>query len=315
MEHTLIQAKGTPKDFFLWAGAMVALYVSVYSLITLLFTYIDYAFPDPLQTFYGDPYSGTIRFAMSSLIVLFPLYVFLMQVIRKESIADPSRLTIWVRRWALYLTLFIAGASIAIDLIVLLNTFFGGELTSRFIYKVVVVFLLAGAFFLHFFADLRGYWFSNPSRSKMVAGGATVLVLASVVSGFFIIGSPASARLYTADDLKTQDLSSIQWQVVNFWQAKQKLPVSLAEVADPISGYMIPVDKQTGAPYKYEAVNATTFKLCAVFNKSSRGNSASVTVPTKFGMEDSNWQHGEGEQCFTRTIDPQRYPPNTPSRI
>lgn len=315
MENTSLQAKATPKDFFLWAGAMVALYVSVYSLITLLFSYIDFAFPDPLTTYYGDPYSGTIRFAMASLIVLFPTYVILMQVIRKGSIADPSRLVVWVRRWALYLTLFVAGASIAIDLIVLLNTFLGGEITSRFVLKVAVAFLLAGAFFLHFFADLRGYWSTFPARSRMVAVGATILVFASVVSGFFIIGSPTSARLYIADDLKVQDLTSIQWQVVNFWQAKQKLPVALSEIADPISGFVVPTDKQTGASYKYEVVGAISFKLCATFNKESRVTPGAVAVPVKPVGSEDNWQHASGEQCFTRTIDPQRYPPNTPTKI
>lgn len=311
MEHTTMQAKATPKDFFLWAGAMLALYVSVFSLITLLFQYIDYAFPDAVSsyTYYGDPYSGAIRFAMSSLIVLFPTYVILMQIIRREAQADPSRLTVWVRRWALYLALFIAGASMVGDLVVLLNTFLGGEITSRFVLKVAVIFLIAGGFFLHFLADLKGYWFENPSRSKMVAYGAVVLVLASVVGGFFIIGSPTTARLYNADQLKVQDLNSIQWQVVNFWQTKQKLPSTLADVADPISGFSVPVDRQTGASYKYEATGPTTFKLCAIFNLPSRDNKgASSMVERPVGVEGDNWQHGEGEQCFTRTIDPERYP-------
>ena len=310
MEHTQTQVKATPKDFFLWSGAMISLYVSVFSLVTLLFSYIDYAFPDPLVTYYGDPYSGTIRFAMASLIVLFPTYVLLMQVIRKGSTTDPTRLAVWVRRWALYFTLFVAGASIAVDLIALLNTFLGGEVTSRFILKVCIVFLLAGAFFLHFFADLKEYWFQNPLRSKMVAWGATLLVFAVIVSGFFIIGSPASARLYTADDLKVQDLTSIQWQVVNFWQAKQKLPANLSEVADPISGFVVPTDKQTGNSYTYEVVSPTSFSLCAVFNKDSRPTSGAMPAPPRPAGSEDTWQHTSGKQCFTRTIDPQRYPPN-----
>ena len=310
MDHTQIQAKATPKDFFLWAGAMIALYVSVFSLVTLLFTYIDYAFPDPLTTYYGDPYSGTIRFSMASLIVLFPAYILLMQFIRRDAVADPTRLSIWVRRWALYLALFVAGASIAIDLITLLNTFLGGEITSRFVLKVVVVFLVAAGFFMHFLADLKGYWFANPMRVKMVAVGAAVAVLATVVAGFFIIGSPTSARMYTADDLKVQDLTSIQWQVVNFWQAKQKLPTNLSEVADPISGFVVPVDKQTGSSYVYEVVSPTSFSLCAVFNKESRATSGTTPTPVRPAGSEDNWQHLSGKQCFTRTIDPQRYPPN-----
>ena len=54
--------KVTPKDFFLWAGAMVSLYVSVFSFISLIFDYINYTFPDPLQYFPTNPYSGSISY-------------------------------------------------------------------------------------------------------------------------------------------------------------------------------------------------------------------------------------------------------------
>lgn len=306
------QAKATPKDFFLWAGAMVALYVSVFSLVTLLFQYINYAFPDNLEVFYGDPYSGTIRFSMASLIVLFPTYVLLMQLIRKATETDPSRAHVWVRRWALYLALFVAGASLAGDLIALINTFLSGEITTRFLLKVLVVFLVAGAFLLHFLADLRGYWQKNPTYLRFVAAGACVLAFAAVASGFAIIGSPMTARAYAADELKVQDLTSIQWQIVSYYQAKQKLPENLSEVADPISGFVVPKDKETGASYGYEVVNPTTFKLCATFNKESRNRAPGVSEAPKVILgPDENWQHSAGNQCFTRTIDPQRYPPFT----
>lgn len=62
----------TPKDFFLWAGAMLSLYISVFTFVSLLFSYIDYAFPDPLE-YYIDPYSSGMRASIAALIVLFPL--------------------------------------------------------------------------------------------------------------------------------------------------------------------------------------------------------------------------------------------------
>ena len=122
------KAKATPKDFFLWAGAMAALYGAVIAFIGLLFDYINYALPDALAYYYGgNPYQGSVAYEMASLIVLAPLCLILMRVIRREIARDPSRNEIWVRRWALFLTLFVAGATIAIDLIVLLTTFFRGE--------------------------------------------------------------------------------------------------------------------------------------------------------------------------------------------
>jgi len=141
--------KVTPKDFFLWAGAMVALYGSVIALIALLFEYIDRTYPDSLEH-YVDPYSGGIRFAMASLIVLVPVTIVLMRFIRNDIARAAEKAELWVRRWALVFTVFIAGAMVVGDLIALINTFLGGDLTTRFILKILVVLFVAGGGFLHF---------------------------------------------------------------------------------------------------------------------------------------------------------------------
>lgn len=304
--------KVTPKDFFLWLGAMAALYGSVISLITLLFQYIDYAFPDPLQYYYVEPYSSGIRFAMASLMVLVPLALVLMRLLRSDMAAMPEKKDLWVRRWALVLTVFIGGAVIVGDLITLINYFLGGDLTTRFLLKVVVVLGVAGAVFLHFLADIRGYWVQEPGRAKMVGYAAGVLVLASIISGFFIMGSPSQVRLYRFDDQKVSDLQNIQWQIVNFWQQKEQLPVSLDELVDPISGWMYPRDPQTETIYRYEKTGNLTFRLCATFNADSLMSDRTPNValtPYVNGVETDNWLHKTGETCFDRTIDPERYPP------
>ncbi len=313
--------KVTPKDFFLWAGAMVSLYGSVVALITLLFQYINYAYPDMLTNayFYADPYNGSIRFSMSALIVLTPIFLVLMRLIRSSIKADPSRADIWVRRWFLYLTLFVAGITMAVDLIVLVNYFLNGDVTMRFVLKVLVVLLIAGAGFLHFLADLRGYWVANPARANMVGYGALLVVVVSIVGGFFIIGTPGTARLARFDEQKVNDLSSIQYQVVYYYQQKEELPQNLSQLTDPISGYVAPKDAQSGQDYGYRVTGPLSFEVCATFNSATRGTDASYADPNigrHVGGE--TWVHGAGQTCFERTIDPERYPPTEkpiPARI
>src|ERR1043166_5888529 len=177
--------KVTPKDFFLWAMAMISLYWSIFAIIALLFAYIDHAFPDALVG-YVDPYSSSMRFAMASLIVFFPLYLFLMRVIRKDITRDPSRNELWVRRWLIVLTIFIAGLTVAGDLVTLINYFLGGDLTTRFVLKVAVVLLIAAGVLMHFTADMWGYWREYPERARMVGWGAAAVILATIIAGFFI---------------------------------------------------------------------------------------------------------------------------------
>ncbi len=311
--------KVTPKDFFLWAGAMISLYWSIFALVALLFKYIDYVFPDALN-FYVDPYSSSIRFSMASLIVFLPLYLYLMRVIRKDIARDETRNEIWVRRWLIVLTIFVAGLTLAGNLVTLINYFLGGEITMRFVLKVAVVFLVSAGVLMHFIADIRGYWKEFPEKARMVGWGAGALVLVTIVAGFFIMGTPGQVRLYRFDDQKIQDLQNIQYQITNFYQQKEKLPSSLSELNDPLSGNTVPMDPQSGSVYTYEKTSELSFKLCANFNAMTQTNSATARpVPINpsiapIGMGEEQWSHTEGEQCFQRTIDPERYPPYTKNR-
>ena len=306
--------KTTPKDFFLWIGTIVALYVSAVSLLTLLFEYIDVYFQDPLQTYY-DPYSGAIRFAIASLIIIFPLYLYLTRVINQEIRQSPEKKEVGVRKWLIYLTLFIAGITVIVDLIVLIHTFLGGEeLTLGFILKVLSVLVVIGGVFFYYLYDLRGMWEQSKSVSQMIGVVVSALVLVAVVSGFFIIGSPQTQRLIRFDQQKIQDLSNIQWQIVNFYQQKERLPQTLAELEDPLIGFILPKDPQTKDAYEYELAGNLTFNLCADFNKESRGYGTQTLKPVpleslaRFGIEDENWTHKAGRECFERTIDPDKFP-------
>ncbi|MBI5456607.1 hypothetical protein HY969_02605 [Candidatus Kaiserbacteria bacterium] len=304
-----MQPKVTPKDFFLWAGAMVALYGSVISFITLLFQYINYAYPDPLTYYYSDPFSGSMRFAMATLIVLVPVTLLLMRYIRSDIARTPEKNDLWIRRWALVLTVFIAGAAVIGDLIALINSFLGGDLTTPFLLKVVVLLLVAGAAFLHFLADLRGYWTANRGSAQMVGYGAGAAVLLTIIAGFFIMGTPGDVRLMRYDTQKISDLQNIQWQVVNYWQQKESLPASLGQLEDPISGWKAPIDPQNEQAYTYQKTGDMSFKLCATFNFEVTEETKGMQVAyPEYGTSADNWLHGQGEHCFDRTIDPDLYP-------
>ena len=314
--------KVTPKDFFLWAGVMVSLYGGVVAYITLVFDYINHAFPNPVtNAYYPGAYSASISYESATLIVLTPVLLVLMRLIRRSIAEDPSRREIWIRRWVLFLTLFLAGATLVVDLIVLVNTYLQGEdLTAGFLLKVLAVFLIVGLGFLHFLADLRGYWEREPARARMVNLAVGFLVLATIVAGFFIIGTPQDIRKQKQDAIRVQDLQNIQWQIVNYWQQKEKLPASLSDVNDPISNNIVPVDPQTKEPYEYETTGVLSFKLCGTF--AGKGNSmknvsfARPAAPMSVGGKElpDNWQHDVGRTCYDRTIDPERYLPYSKTR-
>ncbi|MDB5189115.1 MAG: hypothetical protein JWL82_72 [Parcubacteria group bacterium] len=305
-------AKTTPKDFFLWLGAVIALYGSISSFIALKFSYINYLFPDALAS-YGDPYGGAVRFSMAALVVLVPTTIVLMFLLRKIIINEPAKATLWVRRWALGLTIFIATLTILIDLVTLINTFLGGEISVRFGLKVLVVLVVALFIFFHTLADMKGYWIRHGGRARIMAGVIAAIVALSIIAGFFIIGTPGHVRMLRFDDQKVSDLQNIQYQALNYYQQKGALPTGIDALNDPLSNFIAPSDPQTNAPYTYETTGSLSFKLCANFNADSvdtkgRGSTNSVSYPSPAGGASDNWQHGKGMTCFDRTIDPALYP-------
>lgn len=300
----------------MWAGAMASLYAGVFAFISLIFDYINTVFPNPVDSYnYYDPYLQSMSYETATLIVVTPIFMLLMRMLRNDMQEDESRADSWVRRWALFLTLFISAATIVIDLIVLLTSFLQGEeMTTGFLLKVLTVLLVVGAGFLHFLADLRGYWQTHPANARVLNWAVGILVVITIGSGFMIVGTPQELRDRKQDAVRVQDLQNIQWQVVNYWQQKEALPTTLDQLKDPISGAVIPLDPKTGEPYTYQRVGAMAFKLCATFNTESTQPNPSYAVPKEVNGLDENWQHATGEVCFDRTIDPERYPPYPKTR-
>lgn len=305
MEQTHSYPRTTPKDFFLHLGSIVGLYVTAVSLLTLLFQLINTLFPDAASYNYGYSYTAGIRNAIAALIIAFPLYLYLMSLVNKEMRTRPETAELPIRKWLTYFTLFIAGVTVAIDLIVVINAFLAGELTARFLLKVLSVLVVTGIVFGYYTFDLRREKTANNPRVKQSAIGASVLVAAAIIGSFFVIGSPFAARLERLDDRRVSDLQNIQWQIINYWQQKEELPETLNELADPISGFTIPRDPETEEAYGYRKIDTLTFELCATFGTETPDDSIQKLMGTE------NWQHEEGRHCFTRPIDPELYPPRS----
>lgn len=143
---------------FLHLLAMGALYFSAGSFIALVFQLINLQFPDPLEqaNYYRPEYAySSMRFAISSLIIIFPVYLFTTRYLNKIYQTAPEVAGMRTRRWLTYLTLFIAALIIIGDLVSLVNALLGGELTVRFILKVLTVFFVAGSVFYYYFYDLK----------------------------------------------------------------------------------------------------------------------------------------------------------------
>ena len=300
----------TAKDFFLHSAILVTLYMSVVSVITLLVQTINAAFPDVLEQSYYYSYQGYssgMRFAVASLIIVFPVFILLSWWNHRQIARAPELRDLSIRKWFNYLTLFLAGATIVGDLIAFLNTFLGGEISLRFILKVLAVLVVSGFVFLYHLYELRGQ-VADKNTYRLFRVLSILVVLGAIIWSFVVIGSPATVRAYRLDETRVANLSDIQWQIVNYWQTKRALPTKLSDLEDSISGYGVPVDPETKSSYEYRSLAPLKFELCATFTMPSRSGSMAIEKYPPVSGTTESWEHPTGKYCFERTIDPERYP-------
>src|SRR3989344_9550441 len=164
--------KNLPRDVFLYLLSIITLIASAISFGILVFQYINIYFPDIINNYYvsASSYFSTIRQSLATLIVIFPVYVWVSRFLKKDIDENPEKRELKIRKWLLYLTVFVAALVIIGDLVTLINTFLNGELTMRFILKVLTIFFVAGSVFSHYYFELR----ELKAKSKKGVDGTSI---------------------------------------------------------------------------------------------------------------------------------------------
>ena len=152
-KKTEVRPGTTPRDVFFHLLAMIALYTGVISFIAILFQYINIKLPDLAD--YGYTSWDSIRQGSAAMIVVWPVFIGMSWLIYKDIRKDAKKQDTAIRKWLLYLTLLVSSITMIIDTVTLIYNFLGGELTLRFVLKVLVVLLVAGGVFGYYVWDIK----------------------------------------------------------------------------------------------------------------------------------------------------------------
>lgn len=296
---------GGAREAFLHLLSAAALYTSVSYALTLVFSFINLKWPDPATTPYAQLQSEADReiipVAIASVLVAFPLLVWISSILVREMRQAPDKARSPARRWLTHLTLFLAAFMMAIDLIVLVATLLRGESSIRFLLKVAAVMAAGGAAFTYYFKSLR----MPPDEAatavfhRRFGWAASAVVGVALVSGVFLVGPPSLERVRRVDAQRANDIKVISEEVFNVtvgssWRnpaipltMKQTLPSSLDDVrAGARQRRPRIVDPETGRPYEYQVMGESTFRVCASFAQ-VRDNPGDIA-----------WNHPAGRHCF-----------------
>jgi len=302
-------AYNTPKDVFLHLFNIILFYLSTVNFILLITEYISVIFPDVLN-FYYNGMTRAIQSSTSILIISIPVFILTSWILGKDLKNNPEKREMKLRKWLLYFTLFISAMTIIIDLIVFINNFLSGELTIQFFLKILTVLLVAAAVFGYYIWELKREQLKS-NAPKILTAIVAIVVVASIILGFFIVGTPSDQRERRFDDERIGNLQALQSQIVDYWVRKNVLPLTLNNLEDDIMGFAVPVDPGSKENYEYKIVNPLSFELCAIFSRSSEevgfGKQGIREYSSPYNLFQQNWDHKAGRYCWTRNIDPDLY--------
>lgn len=112
----------------------------------------------------------------------------------------------------------------------------------------------------------------RPSVISSVMIGALVLI--AIALGLSVAGGPKAGRLEKEDKVRAEDIARLAGKYVPCLaeEAGRHLPERLFEddvCFNSLTGIRL-ADPHSGAPYRYERISDTRFRLCASFHRADR---------------------------------------------
>lgn len=136
-------------------------------------------------------------------------------------------------------------------------------------------------------------------RGWMTAALMLVAGLA-VLAALLHVDSPWQERRQRVDQAREQDLQQIDSAILSFHGHHDAVPASLDELSR-YSHISYPHDPKTNAPYRYEAVGRSSYRLCTTFydvGKASPQDDGAAAFAT----------HPAGAYCFALVAPPRVVP-------
>lgn len=293
------------------------LYIVYFSLLGMIagntgglaFSFIDHQFADKLASnSYGFDYAATgMRWSVASLLVGFPIFLFLGWRLAAKKRNDPERRRSRVHAWLTYVTLIFAAGALIGDLVAIVFQFLNGEIGTRFMAKAGVVGVISAAILWNYSRDVERH------SSRIDFAGQALAILTSLVVGalvawaFTIVRSPQAARLQMADEQRLQGLIEATRLIDCHFTYAGRLPETLDALGPYLAGRAqrlpvadgcanaVPTDPASGGNYGYRTIDSDTYVICATF--------------------DFGWPNAEGEGRNWRPGGYFYYAPNLQRRV
>lgn len=242
-----------------------------------------------------------LKFAISAIIVSTPIYYLTMRQIHKNLFSGDLSEESGIRKWLTYLILLIASVVMIGWFIATVNSFFNGELTTKFILKAITAIGIAAAIFGFYFYDIKREQIVGKKDNiiRIYFYASLAAVLAVFITALFVVESPTETRNRRQDEAVLSNFSQVDSAINSYYAEQNILPENLNVL---VAEYTFINEDNLKNPatdemFGYNITSTTTYELCANFLTSNKKKDGRDFAPYK-----DLWPHDAGYQCLEQKI-------------
>ncbi len=305
MEETRNISKSSMAEIFVHFLSFILLGIVATATGILYFQVINKYFPNYQFAIFD---ASGIHYAIASLIIGFPIYIWAMWFWFKSFSNLPEKTESRLSKWLTYIVLLVTSGMIISDLIAVVFNFLQGEYGARFLLKALTILVIAGLIFGFYFFERKKIQYKKEISSNsfiLPAITSVILVIIAIIFGFIVGGTPLEARLRNQDIKRTNNLQELSSCVSSFAYDFNRLPKDLNELKSGVKyNYCASNanDPETQKEYKYRVVSNDQFELCGEFARSTVNEFPNADYYGK-------WQkHDKGQICEIQTVTFNQFP-------
>ena len=295
------QQNNSAKFAFFYMLSLVALLFMSLSAGMIIFQIINKNIFDVLNPYQGRYSPEALKFAISALIISVPIFYITTKQIYKNLFIGALNKDSGIRKWLTYFIIFVTSVVMTGWLIVVVNNFLDGELTTKIILKAITAIFISASIFTFYLYDIKREEVVGKKDKviKLYFYCSLVLVIAVFSSSLLIVETPTETRNRKIDDAILNNFSEIKEALDTFYNEDSKLPESLDELKEEYN-YLTDEDLEdlvTKERYEYKIIDDKTFELCATFRSSNKNNEE-----TRNDYYKEEWPHDSGFQCIKQKV-------------
>lgn len=284
---------------FFYLLALFTLSFTAIGVGQILFQIINHLFPETVYTYDTAFDDEILRFGITAVVVSAPIFFLCTRTINRELAKKKLDLHSLVRKWLTYLILLLTSVTIIIDLMVTFYSFLSGEITTKFLLKAAIILGISALIFFYYLYDInREKFIVEDKKIRMFRNSFFGVLLLTLSLGLYFNTSPGAVRAEREDQERVNRLSSIHYQVENYYQDEGSMPENLEMIEDRLYDGGIE-DPVTDELFTYSITGEESYQVCATFSYSNREREINNGY-----WRDPDWLHDAGEQCFEKTVEP-----------